>query len=136
METRPGSTRALSMLIVEDDVTVLDIFGRVLAKKFPGITINIAEDGARGVRLFKEHAPDIVITDINMPELDGIQMAREIKGIKADVKFIALTGYNDDFTLRQLRETGINDVIVKPIHFGKLFALIEKYIDEIRLERG
>jgi YesN/AraC family two-component response regulator len=135
MESKLSSGPALSLLIVEDDKTVLDIFSRMLARKFPGITINIAENGAMGLQLFKEHAADIVVTDVNMPGLDGIQMAREIKGIKADVKFIVLTGYSDDLTLQQLSETGITSVIVKPIDFGKLFALVEKCIDEITLER-
>jgi len=135
VDTRLSSIPALSLLIVEDDKTVLDIFGRMLAKKFPGITINTAENGIKGVQCFKEHTPDIIITDLDMPGMDGFQMAREIKGIKADVKFIVLTGYNDEFTLEQISETGIYGFMVKPINFGKLFVLVERCIDEITLER-
>jgi YesN/AraC family two-component response regulator len=135
VEIKLSASPALSLLIVEDDKIALDIFGRMLAKKFPGITINIAENGTMGVQRFKEHAADIVITDLNMPGLNGIQMIRVIKGINADVKIIVLTGYNDEFTLQQLSETGNTAVIVKPIDFGKLFALVEKCIDEITLER-
>jgi YesN/AraC family two-component response regulator len=135
MESLHNPRPALSILIVEDDTVCLGVIGRMIASKFPGITINSAENGKLGVQLFKEHAPDIVITDINMPEMNGIQMTSEIKSIKADVKFIVITGYSDGHYLQIFRETGINDFIVKPIEFGRLFAMIEKSIDEIELQR-
>jgi len=128
MESRP----ALSILIVEDDEAANKIICHFIARKFPGSTINIAENGEMGVQLSSEHAPDIVITDINMPKMDGIQMASEIKLIKDDVKFIVLTGYSDNSCKERLSEIGITDLIVKPILFGKLLALIEKCIGEIR----
>lgn len=94
-----------------------------------------AENGKIGVDLFNEHRPDIVISDINMPVMDGIKMAGEIKRMKADTRFIVLTAYDYDIYLNKFREIGIRDYMLKPIEFGKLFAAIEKCIDEIMLER-
>lgn len=131
MEAPKKSRPALSILIVEDDEAANKIIYHLIAKKFPGATIYLAENGERGVRLSREQAPDIVITDINMPKMDGIQMASEIKLIKDDVKFIVLTGYSDNNYQERLSEIGISDVLVKPIQFGKLVALIEKCIGEI-----
>src|ERR1700741_1568922 len=99
---------ALSILFVEDDKDFNEVMGSVLPLKFPGFTINIAGNGKSGLQLFKEHTPDIVITDINMPEMDGIQMARAIKSIKDDVKFIVLTAYNDKISLEKLGELGVD----------------------------
>ena len=134
MVSRQGSKPALSILIVEDDETFNEIMGSVIPMKFPGLTINLAENGTSGLQLFKEHTPDIVITDINMPEMDGIQMASAIKSIKDDVKFIVLTGYSDTKYLDKLDELGVYALIVKPVDIGNLFAMIEKCIEEIRLQ--
>lgn len=133
MESPQGSRSALSVLIVEDDELAKNIICHLIAKKFPGSTINLAENGEMGVQLSREHAPDLVITDINMPKLDGIQMASEIKMIKDDVKFIVLTGYSDTYCQEKLSEIGITDLIVKPVRFGALLALVEKCIGEITL---
>ena len=96
MGSLQNSRPRISLLIVEDDKVASSTFlPHVIARKFPAVTIYVAENGKMGLELFKEHAPDIVITDINMPEMDGIQMAGEIKSIKADTKFIVLTAYSN-----------------------------------------
>ncbi|HLO26686.1 MAG TPA: response regulator [Geobacteraceae bacterium] len=128
MGSLQNSRAPLSMLIVEDDKLTLDILARVIARKFPAATINVAENGKIGLEFFKEHVPDIVITDINMPEMDGIQMAREIKAIKADTKFIVLTAYSNKSYLMQFREIGCCAYLMKPIDFGKLCDAIENCI--------
>ncbi len=125
----------MSILIVEDDKVTGKMLGRIIAQEFPQVIINFTDNGKQGLELFKEHLPDIVITDINMPEMDGIQMAREIKLVKADTHFIVLTGHSDKRYLEMFNEIGVNDYIVKPIDFEKLFATIEKYIDELALKR-
>jgi YesN/AraC family two-component response regulator len=133
MESRHESPSALSILIVEDDTVTNELLGRIIAAKFPGLAVAVADNGRMGVELFKERAADIVITDMNMPEMDGIQMTGEIKAIKDDVKIIVLSGDNDTKRLEIFSELGIYGSIVKPIEFGKLFAMIERCIDEIRL---
>lgn len=122
-------------MLAEDSKEVSDITGRMIAMTFPEITICFAGNGRIGVDLFKEHPADIVITDINMPVMDGFQMVGEIKAIKADTKFIVLTGYSDKKRLEKFCEIGVNDYIPKPIMFEKLFAAIEKCIAEIMLQR-
>ena len=82
--------------------------------------------------LFKEHAPEIVITDINMPVMDGIEMAAEIKSIKADTRFIVMTAYSDKAYFEKFSEIGFSEYLLKPIQLSTLFAAIEKCFDEIR----
>ena len=135
MESRRSSRPALSLLIVEDDKLASEVTFIMVSQTFPNVTVYSAENGKMGVELFKKHNPDIVITDINMPGMDGIQMASEIKRINTDTKFIVLTGYSDKNYTKKFSEIGINDYIVKPIVFEKLFSSIERCIDEIRLER-
>jgi YesN/AraC family two-component response regulator len=127
------SLASFSLLFVEDDKEVCQAIGRMIVWRFPDATVYTAENGRIGLELFEEHTPGIVITDINLPVMDGIQMASKIKSIKADTKFIVLTGYSDNKYLDRVSEIGINDYIVKPVDLGKLFAAIEKCRAEIAL---
>lgn len=115
-----------SILFVEDDSVVCLAIGRILDRQFPDATVLTAENGLIGLELFMEYTPDIVITDINMPVMDGIEMAGKIKAIKSDTKFIVLTGYSDRNYLEQFSEIGFEDYMIKPADIGKLFAAIEK----------
>jgi YesN/AraC family two-component response regulator len=115
-----------SLLIVEDDKTARAITARMVALKFPECTIYSAEDGKRGLQLFKEHAPDIVLTDINMPEMDGIEMARQIRMLSPDATYIVLTAYGDKGFFEQFKEIGFCAYLMKPVDFQELFVTIEK----------
>ena len=130
MVTTP-SFAPFSILVVEDDSIVCLAVSRILTKEFPDSTVYIAENGSAGIELFKKHTPEIVITDINMPNMDGIEMASEIKSIRTDTKFIVVTGYFDKNYLERFGEIGFVDYIVKPVDFNKLFAAIEKCRAEI-----
>ena len=129
--SRPGHR----LLVVEDDKAASGTICLMIARKFSAVTVYAAENGRIGLELFKEHTPDIVITDINMPDMDGIQMAGEIKSIKKDTKFIVITGYSDKKYLERFSEIGFSDYLLKPIAFTTLFAAIEKCIAEITRER-
>ena len=130
-----SSLPPLSILIVEDDTLVGKTMGVLINLKFPDVVIHIAGNGKQGVELFKEYRPDIVITDINMPEMDGMQMTCEIKRLCDGVKFIVLTGYSDKAHQEKFSKIAIADYIVKPIEFTKLFAAIDRCIIGILLER-
>jgi YesN/AraC family two-component response regulator len=136
MEPFQQSPSGITLLIAEDNKDVREIAGLMIARRFPQITIHYAENGRAGVELFKEHPADIVITDISMPVMDGIQMAGEIKTMKADTKVIVLTAHSDRHHSERFGAIGINEYIVKPIMFGTLFAALEQFIAEIMLKRA
>ena len=115
METMQNSFPAISLLVVDDDQMARDVLNLMIARKFPNSSIYFAENGRIGVELFKEHIPDLVITDISMPVMDGIQMAGEIKSMKDDTKFIVLTGYSEMDYSSKIDEFGIKDCILKRI---------------------
>jgi YesN/AraC family two-component response regulator len=127
----------LSILIAEDDKTTRNILALMLAKKFPDITFYFAENGKLGVELFKERTPEIVITDVNMPVMNGIQMAVEIKALNRKTKFIVLTAYSDKIEncMESFGQIGLSDCLPKPLEFGKLFAAIEKCVEEVLQEQ-
>ena len=121
-----GSHTAFSLLIVEDDKASRVVIARMVGLKFPGCTIHTADNGRQGLALFKEYLPDMVVTDINMPEMDGIEMAREIRKINANATYIVLTAYGNKSYSEQFEEIGYCAFLLKPVDFNELFAMIER----------
>ena len=126
----------LSLLIVEDDKEALKMIALVIAKKFPELAIRTADNGSVGVELCQQQLPDIVVTDINMARMDGLQMAGAIKTLKDDALFIVLTGYSDKGNLEKFTELGAMAYIVKPINFKKLFDAVQRCVEQIRPWEG
>ncbi len=123
----------VSILFVEDDELILELQASILAANFPDIVFYTAINGRLGLELFKAHMPEIVITDINMPELCGVQMCNSIRAIKPDTNLIAITGKSVKVVLQDHdgNEFEFDHVIVKPVSFQKLFAVVEQCMDEI-----
>lgn len=119
-----------SMLIVEDSKAASKIIARMVAMHFPDAMIYTAYDGKVGVELFKRHLPNIVITDIVMPEMDGIQMAAEIKTIRPDTKFIVFTASDDGDNLEQFNQIGVHTYLMKPFDLDDLMIAIEICLGE------
>lgn len=130
------SLPTFSLLIVEDDHAACDIIARMVALRFPGSTIYSADDGRKGLELFKEHTPDVVITDVNMPVMDGFELAREIRSINANATYIVLTAYTDQSIFEKFERIGYCAYLLKPIDFDDLFAAIEKCNAENELQRA
>ncbi len=123
----------VSILVVEDEAVTLELLYQTLSRKYPQCRLYKALDGNRGLELFCAHLPDIVITDITMPGLNGVQMSGKMHRIKPDTKFIVLTGAMDESALEELGDTGVvfDHFIKKPISYHDLFDAVEKCYGEI-----
>jgi YesN/AraC family two-component response regulator len=123
----------ISIMLVEDEKDTLELLTNVVTLRFPDVAFHAASNGRAALELFKIHTPDIVITDINMPEMGGVQMVDKIRAVKPDAKFIVLTADSGKATLENAVGKGfeIDHYILKPVHFGLLFAAIEQCISEI-----
>lgn len=126
----------ITLLLVEDNNDAREITGLMIARKFPMITLHSAENGRIGVELFEKHISNIIITDIKMPVMNGIQMASEIRAHNSDVKFIFLTAFNDNQHLEKVSTIGVCYYMTKPLNFNKLFSAIEDCIAEIRVKQN
>lgn len=122
----------LTILLVEDDADTRKILAEVIALAFPDLQVYDADSGATGLECFKKYAPSIVITDMNMPVMDGIGMVKQIKAIDAEVKLIILTAFSDKSILAETTtEIKIDHYVQKPTDYGKLFAAIEQCIADM-----
>jgi two-component system, sensor histidine kinase and response regulator len=128
MESTSNHRQLISILLVEDEEAVRKLLATIITKKIPEAIIYSAADGRSGLELFKQHSPDLIITDIAMPAMDGISMAAEIKSLKSDVVIIAVTAYTDTQDLLRAIEIGIDHYLLKPLSMEKLFAYIDKVV--------
>jgi len=112
------------ILIVEDNEENRDSLSRRLGRR--GFTIVTAADGRIGVEVAKTQAPDLVLMDMNMPEMDGWEATRQIKAIPhlAGVPIIALTAHAMAGDRERAIEAGCTDYHTKPIEFDKLMVQI------------
>ena len=133
MKTESNPMPAISIMLVEDEKDTLELLTSIVAMKFPDVTFHAVGNGRTGLELFKAHLPDIVITDINMPEMGGVQLVDKIRTIKPAAKIIVLTADSGKATLENAVGKGfeIDYYILKPVHFEILFAAIEQCLDEV-----
>lgn len=133
MESVSDPEPLISILLVEDEEATLELLAIIIPKKFPEALLHTAINGRTGLDLFITYTADIVITDINMPEMDGMQMADNIRAIKPDTKFIVITGKSEKFLQQDLtaQRAEFDHCIAKPVVFQKLFTAIEQCLGEI-----
>ncbi|QBG47660.1 response regulator [Verrucomicrobia bacterium S94] len=115
------------ILIIDDDETIRSVFKRFLCGK--GYDVIVAADGRQGLRLVEESPVDLVITDIMMPETDGLEVVMAIRGKEADIPVIAISGGMHampmDF-LPMAKKFGACDVLYKPVELDDLLGAVEK----------
>lgn len=118
------------ILIVEDNEENRDALKRRLERR--GFDVLLATDGRAGVDMAKAEAPDLVLMDMNMPEIDGWEATRQIKaaGGPAGVPVIALTAHAMTGDRERALEAGCSDYHTKPIEFPKLLAQIETLLKD------
>jgi PAS domain S-box-containing protein len=108
----------LSVLLVEDDALSLFVYSEFIKKLVTDVYTAI--DGREGIKVFKKNKPDIIITDIIMPELDGLEMIREIKKSDSQVKVIMISGHSEtDYFIRSI-DLGVDGYLLKPLDNNKL----------------
>ncbi len=123
----------ISILYVEDQEEIRNSLLRILSRKYRDVFL--ASNGIEGIEAFKKHNPQIVITDIRMPLMDGLVMSKKIKEINKDVFIILTTAHTDLDYFHESINIGINQYILKPIDNEKLFQSIEKCTNEIYKSR-
>ena len=129
MKVKPSEyLKKLTCLYVEDDGIIRESFLPILNKIFNEIFI--AENGKEGIELYKKHSPDIVLSDIKMPFLDGLEMTKEIKSLNPDAYIILLTAFTDIEFLKKAIDLGVEGYITKPVDRKKLYKKLN-FIAEI-----
>lgn len=127
--------RGAALLLVEDEVEAREMLGRMLSLNYPEAKIYLADDGVAGLEMYREFRPEVVITDLNMPHMNGIAMAREIKEMDRDATIVAVTAHSETSYLLNAIEIGIDHYLLKPVNYPELFRIMERVGEKIKLRR-
>jgi two-component system nitrogen regulation response regulator NtrX len=114
-----------SILIVDDEQDILETLPEVLHRW--GHSTLVAKDGVEGLKVFQDNPVDFLITDIKMPEMDGLELLQKVLEIDKQLMVIFLTGYPSLDTAIAAMRTGAYDYLVKPVNLDEL---------KLRIERG
>jgi EAL domain-containing protein (putative c-di-GMP-specific phosphodiesterase class I)/CheY-like chemotaxis protein len=124
---------SLSVLYVEDDQDIAEEFIYFLKPRVKNLYS--AKDGAEGLDKFKRFKPDLVITDIQMPRMNGLEMCEKIRQIDINTAIIVTSAYNDNDFLARSIELAITSYLVKPVAFSKLLERLEKVSEPLFLKK-
>ena len=122
-----------TILYVEDEEHIRNELVEILELDYPNVLI--ASNGKEGLELYKQHLPDLVISDIQMPQMDGMTMCEEIKKIDKNVPIILTTAFNERTYKERADELSIVDFIAKPISVSDLYSCIDACFER-KTEKG
>jgi two-component system, chemotaxis family, chemotaxis protein CheY len=107
-----------TVLIVEDDSATRRLYRFLLSNG--GYAVHEAEDGVAALEMIARQRCDLVITDMNMPRMDGMELIRNLKREYPDIYVILITAFGTPDTQKQAQRIGANDYLAKPFDFEEL----------------
>jgi len=119
-----------TVLYVEDDDTLRDIVSKYLSRFFKNVTT--AKNGEEGLSLYKDNRYDLVLTDIRMPKLNGLDMSVQIKELNENQNILIISAYSDIENFITSIKIGIDGYILKPIEYNQLNSTLYKIVDKIK----
>ncbi len=132
IETLISYSSKLKLLYVEDNKDARESTMAILEEFFDDISV--ACDGAEGLELFKTSDIDLIITDINMPKLNGLDMIGEIRKIDMDISILVLSAYNESGFFMDSIKLGVEGYLLKPIDMDQFIGMIEKVVQKLILK--
>ncbi len=115
----------MNLIVVDDESDVQFLFQQKFRKEIKSglVTIRFAIDGITALNLLasiKDHADCLILSDINMPQMTGLELLKEIKSKYPKLKVIMITAYGDDYNYHKAKELGAEDYFTKPLEFDSL----------------
>lgn len=121
---RPESETRITILLVDDEESIRRVLARSLADD--GYAVTTAPDGPSALQLFRQIPPDIVITDVKMPGISGLDLLETIKAERPDTEVIIITGHGDMQTAMESLKKDATDFITKPIQEETLHIALQR----------
>ncbi len=122
---------ARRILICDDDLISREIF-KITFRREPDIIIDFATDGLEAKNLLVTHTYELVITDMNMPHISGVELTHWIRNdLKLKIPIIVISGYGKDELTKKLSELGVSEILSKPFNMAMIrksvFEKLEEY---------
>ncbi|WP_281232208.1 sigma-54-dependent transcriptional regulator [Flavobacterium gelatinilyticum] len=121
------------ILIVEDEAAIRRVLVKILSEENDSYQVDEAEDGAAGLEKIKNNDYDLVLCDIKMPKMDGVEVLEEVKKIKPEIPMVMISGHGDMETAIQTMRLGAFDYISKPPDLNRLLNTVRNALDKKQL---
>ena len=121
------SPRQTHILIVDDEKSIRDTLYEII--QYEGYQCSVAGNGKEALTVMEQEPVDVVITDIMMPHMDGIELTKIIRG-KYDTNVIMMTGFVKNFTYESINDLGVSDFMQKPVGFKELIIRLKRVLRE------
>ncbi len=120
----PNTLNMMRVLYVEDDDDIRPLMVQRLKRQVAELIV--AENGKQGLELFLQTAPDMVVSDVQMPQMDGLAMASAIKSLNHQTPVILTTAFNETEYLLKAIDIGVDGYIIKPVKMELLLEVMTK----------
>ncbi len=129
-------TQDKSILLVEDDHSAVSVLAKILSRYFHKVLV--AKDGMEGLEAYSRNIEtlDIVVSDITMPYMNGIELSKEIRRLRPKQKIIIISSHNETDNLLGAIEAGVNSFIIKPIDTKILLTKLAEICEEIDMQKS
>ena len=121
------------ILIIEDESAIRRVLTRILSEENDSYEVEEAEDGVSGYEKIKNNDYDLVLCDIKMPKMDGVELLEEVKKIKPEIPMVMISGHGDMETAIQAMRLGAFDYISKPPDLNRLLNTVRNALDRKQL---
>ncbi len=121
-----------SILLIDDEETILASLRYVLEDE--GYDVHTANSGSKGLEIFKEKKPDLIITDLMLNGLNGIDLLKRVKDAKPDIMVIIITGFGELNSAIEALKLGAMDYLLKPVKNKELVLRITNCFDRLKMQ--
>src|SRR5690625_627075 len=121
------------ILIIEDEASIRRVLKNILTEENKNYTVEEAEDGLKGMEKIKSTDYDLVLCDIKMPKMDGIEVLKATMKIKPDTNVVMISGHGDLETAVECMKIGAFDYISKPPDLNRLLNTVRIALDQKKL---
>ena len=121
------------ILIIEDEAAIRRVLGKILSEENDTYTVQEAEDGLEGIEKIRNEDYDLVLCDIKMPKMDGVEVLEAIKKIKPEIPIVMISGHGDLDTAVNTMRLGAFDYISKPPDLNRLLNTVRNALDRKEL---
>ena len=118
----------LKVLLLDDDQDICSIFKDMLSEE--GYELDFAYDGDMGIEMLKAKRYDIVVSDLTMPSISGLEVARWVKLHFPETGVFLLTGWSIQTDMMQITSAGVDSLISKPFKFSDVLDAINNYVNQ------
>jgi len=116
------------ILIAEDSSVIQNLTKKILSQL--QYDISTVKNGAEVLEELKKSSCDLVLMDIHMPVMDGMECTRQIRATNNEIPIVAITGNANNYSMDDFKNAGINDFLPKPLNYDHMLEMVKNYLDD------